>query len=122
MPWRSIAATQLGDANCCAQVHPAKLCKALFAAADGVDLVVAAAVGIIMEEDQVSGAEAEQVEGAAPFFPLSPASRRVRALQLESGDELQVGSLVLALGPWSDRAADWLPAANLPRIFGHQED
>lgn len=47
--WRSIAATRTGTVATCAQVHPAKLCRALVAAADNVELVIAAAVGLVME-------------------------------------------------------------------------
>lgn len=51
---------------------------------------------------------------------LGQPTPRVRAVRLEGGTEISVGTLVLALGPWSDRVASWLPAAQLPHIVGHQ--
>ncbi|GAB0495184.1 hypothetical protein MMPV_006482 [Pyropia vietnamensis] len=130
--WRSTAAMRSGSPTTCAQVHPAKLCNALMAAAGGVKLLVAAAVGLVMEEvdapnGEGGGAAAAVTDPGAPSSSRSsplpsrpPRTRRVRALRLEGGTELPVGTLVLALGPWSDRAAAWLPDAHLPAINGQQ--
>lgn len=112
--WCPISSTRTGSVATCAQVHPAKLCHALVAAADDVDLVVAAAVGLDMEEAPASRTNAATVSSSGQPTP------RVRALRLEGGAVIPVGTLVLALGPWSDRAATWLPDAQLPHILGHQ--
>ena len=83
---------QLGSTTTTAQVHPAAFTTALMHAATqrGAVLRRGEATGLLRRQDRITGV---QVDGAA----------------------LEADAVVIAMGPWSIRAASWLP---LPPVFG----
>lgn len=93
--WSVSSARPLGSPATTAQVHPAKLTRALLAAS-GATLRTATVTGV------VTGGPGGAVTGVA----------------LAGGEVLPCATLVLATGPWSDRACAWLPAAGLPPVVG----
>lgn len=78
------------------QVHPAKLTHALMSAAEaaaGSKLVIATVTGISRDSSgNVTGVKVQQQQAAA-------------------AEELPADAVVLAMGPWTDAARAWLPAA-----------
>lgn len=92
--WTVTASRPLGTPATTAQVHPAKLTRALLAASHAT-----------LRTDTVTGVVTDD-RGA------------VSGVQLAGGEVLPCGKLVLAMGPWSDRACAWLPAAGLPPVVG----
>ena len=97
LPWLSkgVAINQrLGTGATTAQVHPGDFTKAMMRAAEarGAELRLGAVTGILRSED-----------GA-----------RVRGVEID-GEALSADAVVIAMGPWSIVASNWLP---LPRIFG----
>ncbi|OSX69856.1 hypothetical protein BU14_1058s0001 [Porphyra umbilicalis] len=93
--WAVVSARPLGTPATTAQVHPAKLTRALLAAS-GATLTRAAVTGV-----------------------ATAADGSVTGVLLDGGAEtLPCGRLVIATGPWADRAVAWLPAAGLPPVWG----
>ncbi|GAB0491086.1 hypothetical protein MMPV_002334 [Pyropia vietnamensis] len=92
--WTVTASRPLGTPATTAQVHPAKLTRALLNAS-GATLRTGTVTGVVTGD-----------RGA------------VTGVRLAGGDVLPCGKLVLAMGPWSDRACAWLPAAGLPPVVG----
>jgi glycine/D-amino acid oxidase-like deaminating enzyme len=82
----------LGSPETTAQVHPGQFTVAMMRAAEalGGELRPGSVTGIAREEDRVTGVEVE-------------------------GDIIAGDAVVIAMGPWSILAAQWLP---LPPIFG----
>jgi glycine/D-amino acid oxidase-like deaminating enzyme len=83
---------QLGSSDTTAQVHPGAYTAAMMrhAEAHGATLRLGAVTGLVRRGDRVVGAE---VDGAP----------------------IEADAVVIALGPWSLLAAQWLP---LPPVFG----
>ena len=83
----------LGSPETTAQVHPAQYTQAMMRAAEalGGELRQARMTGIARDGDRVTGVE------------------------IEGGEAIAGGAVVIAMGPWSILAAQWLP---LPPVFG----
>jgi glycine/D-amino acid oxidase-like deaminating enzyme len=97
LPWLSkgVAINQrLGTGATTAQVHPGDFTKAMMRGAEarGAELRLGAVTGLIRSED----------------------GGRVRGVEID-GEALSADAVVIAMGPWSIVASNWLP---LPRIFG----
>jgi glycine/D-amino acid oxidase-like deaminating enzyme len=88
----AILTQRLGGRETTAQVHPHKFTAAMMriAMAKGATLRIGAVAGIERSGDRVSGA-------------------------IVDGEVLSADSVVIAMGPWSALATDWLP---LPPIYG----
>lgn len=104
-PWLDGAApgsvTPLGTAHDNAQLHPAQFTRALLEAArayGGVELVEAEVTGLLRRE--TSGAAGAGGDGG------SDAS--IVGVRLADGREITADVTVLAMGPWTQRAAEWL--------------
>jgi len=95
--WAVTAARPLGTPATTAQVHPAKHTRALLAAS-GATLRIGTVTGVVRADGGGEGA----VTGVRPA----------------GGEVLPCATLVLATGPWSDRACAWLPTAGLPPVMG----
>jgi glycine/D-amino acid oxidase-like deaminating enzyme len=96
--WLSPAAQhrrQLGNASTTAQLDPEAFTKTLAEAAvrQGATLVMDAVAGLNMKEG----------------------SNTVSGVALESGRQITAEAVILALGPWSLLATQWLP---LPLVYG----
>ncbi|KAF6250359.1 FAD-dependent oxidoreductase [Scenedesmus sp. NREL 46B-D3] len=90
------ACSRLGSKATTAQVHPAKLTHALVSAAEaavGSKLLLATVTGVTTGSN-----------GAVT-------SVRVQRQQAAAEEELPADAVVLAMGPWTDAARAWLPAA-----------
>ena len=85
---------RLGTPETTAQIHPAEFTNAMMAAA-------------------IEGG-AELVEGRVEGVALSPDGARV-AGAIVDGEELPADAVVIAMGPWSVLACQWLP---LPETYG----
>lgn len=95
LPWLSkgVAINQrLGTGATTAQVHPGEFTKAMVRAAEarGAELKLGAVTAILRKDGCVRGVEID-------------------------GETLSADAVVIAMGPWSIVAANWLP---LPRVFG----
>jgi glycerol-3-phosphate dehydrogenase len=82
--------------NYCLQVHPAKLTHALMSAAEaaaGSTLLLATVNGVTTDSSgKVTAVKVQRQQAAAE-------------------EELEADAVVLAMGPWTDAARAWLPAA-----------
>jgi glycine/D-amino acid oxidase-like deaminating enzyme len=87
-----VVTAELGSAETTAQVHPARFTAALLdaARARGATLRLGVVEGVLRRDGAVRGVRVD-------------------------GDPLEADAVVLAMGPWTARAAAWLP---LPRIRG----
>lgn len=85
---------QLGSPDTTAQVHPARLTRALMdaAQANGAELRFGQVTGVLCDES----------------------GKQVRGIDID-GEELPGDAIVIAMGPWSSLASAWLP---LPAVFG----
>ncbi len=83
---------RLGSSETTAQVHPAAFTKAMMRAAEdhGAKLRIGTVTGIVQADGTVTGVAVD-------------------------GETLAAQAVVIALGPWSILAADWLP---LPPVYG----
>ncbi len=88
----------LGTAATTAQVHPQRLTRALWAAAEA--------------------AGATLVRGAVTGVELDGGGRRVTGVQVEGRGVVAADAVLIALGPWSGQAAGWLP--RLPGVGGQK--
>lgn len=89
-----------GNEDTAAQVHPRLLCEAMVAAAKGAGCTV--------------------VTGKVNGLSLSNASdegARCTAVLID-GDALPCETVVLCMGPWTERAREWLPSGALPQVIG----
>ncbi|KAK9844748.1 hypothetical protein WJX74_006279 [Apatococcus lobatus] len=92
-----VGSKMMGDESSTAQVHPEKLTKAF------------------MEEAGKAGAKVHQ--GTVTGIKLSHDSTpRVQGVEV-GGEVLPADVVVIAMGPWSKQAADWLP---LPPVSGQK--
>jgi glycine/D-amino acid oxidase-like deaminating enzyme len=96
LPWLSegvILTDRLGTPETTAQVHPARFTQGMMRAAEahGAELRAAAATGL-----------ARGADGA------------VQAVETDEG-EIAADAVVIAMGPWSRLAGEWLP---LPPVYG----
>ena len=84
----------LGSADTTAQVHPGEFTHAMMqaAVAQGAELCLGRVTGIVHEND----------------------SARVRGVEVD-GATIEGDAVIIAMGPWSVLAAQWLP---LPAVFG----
>ncbi len=84
---------RLGSTGTTAQVHPAGFTSAMMRAAEqrGAELLLRQATGLLFRGGRVTG------------------------VRLEDGGTLQGDAVVIAMGPWSMLAAQWLP---LPPVYG----
>lgn len=89
-----VGSRSLGDESTIAQVHPQLLCEALWSEAQRL--------GCQLRIGQVNGVEHN--------------GGRVTGVSID-GELLQSETIVIAMGPWSDRACEWL---GLPPIFGQK--
>ena len=89
----------MGGPDTIAQVHPKRLTEALWreASAGGAELRVGQVGGIDVDRDAAGG----------------PAVRGV----LVDGERVAASAVIVAMGPWSDAAAAWLP---LPPTLGQK--
>lgn len=87
-----LSASRLGSSTTTAQVHPRKLTEAFMARATAL-------VGSRFLRGTVRGVQTND----------SNADARVTAVELAGGDVLAADVVVIALGPWSQLAAAWLP-------------
>jgi glycerol-3-phosphate dehydrogenase len=88
---------------CLWQVHPAKLTHALMSAAQeaaGAQLVIGTVTGISTVAGAVTGVKVQQQQQGAGSSEV----------------EVAADVVVLAMGPWTDAARQWLPAA--PEMSG----
>ena len=97
LPWLSGGVAidrRLGTGATTAQVNPAEFTKAMMRAAEarGAELRIGAVTGMVRSDD----------------------GTRLREVEVD-GEALAVDAAVIAMGPWSIFAANWLP---LPRVFG----
>jgi glycine/D-amino acid oxidase-like deaminating enzyme len=85
---------RLGTTETTAQVHPGRFTAAMMRAAQarGAELRIGQVTGIVRRGDD----------------------RRVEGVQVD-GEKIDGDAVVIAMGPWSILAAEWLP---LPAIFG----
>ena len=89
-----------GDEDTAAQVHPRLLCEAMVAAAKaaGCTVVTGAVNGLTLSEPSDEGARCTAV--------------------LIDGEALACDTVVLCMGPWTERAREWLPPGALPEVIG----
>jgi glycine/D-amino acid oxidase-like deaminating enzyme len=87
---------QIGSTSTTAQVHPKLLTDAFIQAAKklGAKVVIGEVVGV-----------AEEKDGAY-------------RVKLASGEALEANNVVIAMGPWSDKARQWFAKSRLPAISG----
>jgi glycine/D-amino acid oxidase-like deaminating enzyme len=95
--WLSAAVTvhqRLGSTNTTAQVHPRKFTQAIMKAAQarGAELRMGRVTGVVQQGN----------------------TGRVKGV-LVDGEKIDGDAVVIAMGPWSILAAEWLP---LPAVFG----
>ena len=100
LPWLSGAVSlhgRLGSPETTAQLHPARFTEALIRAAEaqGARLVTGEARGLVRDEGGV-----------------------VRGVVVD-GEPIAADAVVLALGPWSIRAAGWLDLPAVHALKGH---
>ena len=86
---------RLGSTETTAQVHPAKFTAALMrvAQAEGAELLIGRVAGIV----------------------FSRGATALAGVKLDNGAIIEGDAVVIAMGPWSILAAEWLP---LPPVFG----
>lgn len=92
---------QMGGTETIAQVHPKKLCDAMWKYSQdnaGSKLVIGKVVEAIMDDDgSISG------------------------VKLDDGSTVECDALVIACGPWTDATKSWFPTEigkSIPRMFG----
>jgi glycine/D-amino acid oxidase-like deaminating enzyme len=100
LPWLSptvAVAQKLGTAETTAQVHPALFTHSLIAAAErlGAKLRIGEVTGLVRDSDG-----------------------RVRGALLRD-ERVEADATVLAMGPWTRRAAGWLPLPDVHGLKGH---
>ncbi len=100
LPWLSDAVSlqgRLGSPRTTAQVHPARFTEGLMRAAQaaGARLVTGEATGLRRD-----------------------ASGAMRGVMVD-GDEIAADRVVLAMGPWSIRAGDWVDLPEVHALKGH---
>ena len=83
---------RLGSAETTAQVHPGKFTTAVMRAAEGqgAELRLGQVTGVVRQGSRVTGVEVE-------------------------GETIEGDAVVIAMGPWSILATEWLP---LPAVYG----
>eukprot|EP00884_Botryococcus_braunii_P008047 jgi/Botrbrau1/17243/Bobra.0015s0004.4 len=95
-----VSVRPMADESTTAQVHPGKLTRALMEAAEqkGARLLKATVTGL----------------------RLDPSGTRIEGVVLngDEGEVLPARSVVLAMGPWTDKARAWLKG--LPALSGHK--
>ena len=130
----------LSDEGTTAQVHPGKLTHALLKAAQrhGAELIIGQAQGICTQRADATGPDrpglaacdgqtqqaaagrAEATPSDSDAMPANSAhEQRVTGVQVD-GRIVEADAVVLALGPWTLQAAEWLPA--MPQVhsqIGH---
>ena len=101
LEWADIGAVgsrPMGGPDTIAQVHPKKLCEAMFRfsqEAAGSKLVVGKVVGADIDDGEVAG------------------------VRLEDGTKLDADALIVACGPWTDAARNWFgKEISLPTFGG----
>jgi len=93
-----VASSSIGTPETTAQVHPQKLTRALWTAAEA--------------------AGARLVRGAVQGLAIDAHSNRVTGVELEGAGVLPADAVLIALGPWSGQATAWLP--QLPAVGGQK--
>ncbi|HEX2553509.1 MAG TPA: FAD-dependent oxidoreductase [Microvirga sp.] len=101
LPWLSdrVAGTQrLGTPETTAQVHPARFTESLMQAAEarGAELRIGTVTGLALDRD------GSRVEGVAV-----------------DGETIPCDAVVIAMGPWSRLASQWLPLPPVHGLKGH---
>ena len=120
----------LSDEHTTAQVHPGKLTHALLEAAQkhGAELIIGQAQGISTQRAEAAspdrpglaawdGQTQQATAGTAEATPSDSSAmqadgaheQRVTGVQVD-GRMVEADAVVLALGPWTLQAAEWLPA------------
>eukprot|EP00586_Coscinodiscus_wailesii_P012353 CAMPEP_0172507666 /NCGR_PEP_ID=MMETSP1066-20121228/205453_1 /TAXON_ID=671091 /ORGANISM="Coscinodiscus wailesii, Strain CCMP2513" /LENGTH=366 /DNA_ID=CAMNT_0013285293 /DNA_START=1 /DNA_END=1101 /DNA_ORIENTATION=- len=94
-----LGSREMGGEGTIAQVHPKKLCRALFDKAQervGTRLVVGSVVRVVLDDDD-----------------------GVKGVELENGEVIEADALIVACGPWTDSARGWFGSkVSLPRMLG----
>lgn len=95
-----------------AQVTPLELVSKLWAAAEaqGARLVVAKATGLAVAATSTSTSTSAEAAGGPGPKP-GPA-----VLSLDDGTCIEADKVVLAMGPWTVAAEDWLPELTVPMV------
>lgn len=95
---------EMGDETTIAQVHPKKLCNAMWEYSEtqaGSKLHIGRVVEAIVDENS---------DDDDNFT--------IKGVRLEDGTILEADALVVACGPWTDEARSWFPPqAKLPRMI-----
>ena len=110
--WADVGVTgsrPMGDERTIAQVHPRKLCHAMYEAAHqnvGTELKVGKIVQAILKEEE------ESTDNNYKF--------RVTGVKLETGEIIEAQVLVVACGPWTEEARSWFVKDRnaLPNVYG----
>ncbi len=91
--------SQIGDLETTAQLDPEAFTKSLAAGAEarGANLVIGTVAGVL----------------------TSPDDARVKGVALEGEREIACDQLIIAMGPWSILAAQWLPLPAIHGLKGH---
>uniref|UniRef100_A0A0G4GI24 FAD dependent oxidoreductase domain-containing protein n=1 Tax=Chromera velia CCMP2878 TaxID=1169474 RepID=A0A0G4GI24_9ALVE len=100
--------SKLGTQETTAQVQPRLFTEALFDVASkrGASLRKGSVTGLLFEDSSSSSAKGEETEVAGV---------------LVDGEPLRASQVVLAMGPWTCKAAEWLKGAgSFPRVTGQR--
>jgi len=103
------------------QVHPAKLTHALMAAAEqtaGAQLVLGTVTGITTAAGAVTGVKVQRQRQQGQ--EQQQVSAGLHSSSEDQEEELPADVVVLAMGPWTDAARTWLPAA--PQMTGDKRN
>ncbi|EGD78551.1 FAD-dependent oxidoreductase [Salpingoeca rosetta] len=109
----------LGTPETTAQVTPGKFVRALMQAAQsrGAVLVEEEVTGLITAEGDGDGREGKGGEATTTADATADARNpRITGVRLASGQELRAPKVVLAMGPWTHVAREWL--RSVPDITG----
>lgn len=102
----------MGDEESIAQVHPRKLCEALWRSAEtkvGSTILKSRIVNAIVKDNGDGCADRDQSNSA-----------RIHAVKLDDGRSLPVDKLVIACGPWTYQANQWFDEYNNQSDFSIQ--
>ena len=95
----------MGDKDGIAQVHPRKLCEAMweFSENSGAELKIGRIVKALTETNKDDAS-----------------SYSLTGVELEDGSLIEADTLVVACGPWSEEARSWFPSGEqrLPEVTG----
>lgn len=106
------SARSMGDESSLAQVHPRKLCEALWESVLASNVGSELATGRRVVEAVLDRGDDDDDDAATP---------RVTGVRLDDGAVLEADVLVAACGPWTEEAKRWFRSAGVygtPSVYG----